>query len=126
MRVIVILAAMLAVAACSSGGQVIVGEQRPAIHPNEVQVYTSTNPPEQYEEIAILTNEDAGGWVQTQQNKTNRLITKLKAQAAELGANGIILTNISNRTETSHDIITTTSHLTEGEAMAIWVPPAED
>ena len=58
----------------------------------------------------------------SEKNKTKRLIKKLKKQAAALGANGIILTNISNVEETTRDVITTTSHLAEGQATAIWVP----
>lgn len=126
MKNFVIVAVMLAVVGCSSGGQVIIGKTRPAIHWNEVQVYTSTKPPEHYEEIAMLNNKDAGGWAPTQQNRTDRLIVKLKSQAAALGANGIILTSMGNSEQTNRDVITTTSHYAEGEAMAIFVPPEED
>jgi hypothetical protein len=121
MKVIAIAAAIFFGAAISSGSEVIIGKTRPAISPDEVKIFTPTNPPEHYEEIAILTNRDAGGWVPSQKNKTERLIKKLKIQAAALGANGIILTGMGNVEETTRDVITTTSHLAEGQATAIWV-----
>ena len=121
MKVLAIAAAILVGAALSSGSEVMIGKARPAISPDEVKIYTPANPPEHYEEIAIITNRDGGGWVPSQKSKTKRLIKKLKKQAAALGANGIILTDMSNVEETTRDVITTTSHLAEGQATAIWV-----
>jgi hypothetical protein len=78
---------------CASSSHVLVGTPRPAISPDQVRIYSA--PPPKFEEIAILdastkTMFSAGG-----QQTIDKVIERLKAQAAMLGANGIILEGFS-------------------------------
>jgi hypothetical protein len=68
---------------------VLVGTARPPIAPSLVTVYSQA--PQQFEEIAVLSASaksmfNAGG-----QRGTDKVVERLKMEAAQLGANGIIL-----------------------------------
>lgn len=89
---IVATGAMLA--ACVSS-HVIVGTVRPAISPEQVKVYL--HPPAQYEEVAILDSSSKASWAITAQGKTDKVIERLKGEAAKLGANGILLQGIGDQ-----------------------------
>ena len=67
----------------------LVGTARPPIAPSLVTVYSQA--PQQFEEIAVLSASaksmfNAGG-----QRGTDKVVERLKMEAAQLGANGIIL-----------------------------------
>lgn len=74
-------------AACASS-HVLTGTPRPPIDPSQVRVYFSP-PPGGYEEIALLDTR-SGAFTYGEQNKTNAVIGKLRAEAAKLGANGVL------------------------------------
>ena len=78
----------LTLAACAGPSRVLIGTPRPPIDPSQVQVYSQT--PQNAEEIAIV---EAAGSAFTigSQARTDALIEKLKAEAAQVGANGIVL-----------------------------------
>jgi len=78
----------LILAACAGPSRVLIGNPRPPIDPAQVQVYSKA--PENAEEIAIV---EAAGSAFTigSQARTDALIEKLKAEAAQVGANGIVL-----------------------------------
>lgn len=77
--------------ACASGTALVTGTQRSATNPETVVIYTTA--PENYEVIGIVTaSSDVTGIVQTD---LNYAVAELKKQAAKIGANGIILKNIS-------------------------------
>jgi hypothetical protein len=79
-------------AACSaSSSHVMVGTARPAITPEQVKIYYE--PPPQYEQIATL-DASSGSMFGSEQSKTDEAIGKLKAEAAKLGANGILLQSV--------------------------------
>lgn len=80
---------------CASS-HVLTGTPRPAISPDQVKVYVSP-PPVQYEQIAILNTSSRGSFSFTAQGKTDKVIARLKEQAAKLGANGLLLQNIEDR-----------------------------
>lgn len=83
------LAAVLALSAgCASTSKVMLGQARPAIAPEQVRVYYAP-PPGRYVEVALLETS-SGGLVYGEQNKMNSVIGKLRAEAAKLGANGVI------------------------------------
>jgi hypothetical protein len=81
----ILLAASLV--ACVSA-PLISGRVRPAIDPAQVRVYTV--PPAGYEDIAQLSSA-SGPLTYGEQNKLNAAITKLRREAAKLGANGVLL-----------------------------------
>ena len=77
--------------ACTSSSHVLVGNSRPPISPDQVKVYFE--PPPKYEQIATL---DASSSTMhfSDQAKTDDAIAKLKAEAAKVGANGILLQGV--------------------------------
>ena len=76
--------------ACVSSRAVLVGEVRPAISPDLVNLYLEP-PASNYREIANLTASSRGSFALTALGKTDKVIERLKRQAARLGANGILL-----------------------------------
>lgn len=85
-------AVSLAFVACASGNALVTGTQRPATSPESVVLYTET--PEKYEVIGIVTaSSDATGSAQTD---LNYAVAELKKQAAKIGANGILLQDVSS------------------------------
>ena len=96
--VILILAALW-ITACATS-HVMIGKARPPISPEMVQIYTRP-PNTQYEEIAKLQTSSGGSFSFTAQRKTDAVIKRLKAEAAKLGANGVLLQGIGDRTSGS-------------------------
>ena len=78
-------------AACTSSSHVLVGNARPPIAPEQVKVYFE--PPPRYEQIATL-DASSGSFSFSDQTKTDDAIAKLKAEAAKVGANGILLQGV--------------------------------
>ena len=76
----------------ATGTALVTGIQRPATDPNSVVLYTEI-PNCEYEVIGIVTASSDIGW--TEQDDINYAVEELKRQAAKIGANGIILENIS-------------------------------
>ena len=73
---------------CASS-HVMVGAARPPISPDQVKLYL--HPPEKYEEIAIIDASSRRSIVFTDQQKMNKVIARLKEEAAKVGANGILI-----------------------------------
>ncbi|MDB6163676.1 MAG: hypothetical protein JWL98_1108 [Xanthomonadaceae bacterium] len=80
-------AAVLILAGCASTSRVMLGPTYPAIAPEQVQIYYQ--PPARYREVALLET-DSGAFTYGEQNKTNAVLNKLRAEAARLGANGVL------------------------------------
>lgn len=80
------LAAMLSACASSS---VLVGKARAPISEDQVKVLIE--PPAKYETVALLEASDLGANGFSAQSRMNKVIGRLKAEAAELGANAILL-----------------------------------
>jgi type IV pilus biogenesis protein CpaD/CtpE len=91
----VLAASLLVVLAGCATSHVMVGNARPAISPDQVKIYL--HPPEKYEEIAILDTSSQGSFSFTQQGKMDVVVERLKAEAAKLGANGILLESTGDR-----------------------------
>jgi hypothetical protein len=85
----------LALTACATS-HVMIGQARPPISPEEVQVYTRP-PAGPYEEIARLETSSSGSFSFTAQRKTDAVINRLKTEAAKLGANGVLLEGIGDQ-----------------------------
>lgn len=79
----------LTAAACASS-HLLTGQPRPPIDPSQVRIYFSA-PPGGYEEIARLQT-GSGAFTYGEQNKMNSVMAKLRAEAAKLGANGVLFT----------------------------------
>jgi len=91
------LATVLAMglAACAPSSHILVGTARPPISPSDVKIYLQ--PPPSFEQIAIL-NASANSMFGTGgQGTVDKVIQRLKEQAAKLGANGVILEGMSDR-----------------------------
>ncbi|HYL01450.1 MAG TPA: hypothetical protein VEU78_09645 [Steroidobacteraceae bacterium] len=89
-----VLAAALAgaAAACSTSSHVLIGTARPPVAPESVRVYYK--PPPKYEEIASVNASSQGSLALTSQQNMDKAIQRLKAEAARLGANGILLQTV--------------------------------
>lgn len=90
-----ICALCLGTAACVSS-YVLIGHAHAPISPDQVQLYLHA-PPGKYEEIAILDTSSRHSFSFTAQGKTDAVVRRLKAQAAKLGANGILLQGVSEQ-----------------------------
>lgn len=77
----------LALSACASS-HVITGRPRPPVPVSQVRVYFAP-PPSRYEEIALLES-NSGAFTYGEQNKMDSVVGKLRAEAAKLGANGVL------------------------------------
>jgi hypothetical protein len=91
-------AALIALAALSgcATSYVMVGQARPPISPDQVQIYLHP-PANKHSEIALLDTSSKGSFAITAQGKTNVVIDRLKAEAAKLGANGILLEGVGDQ-----------------------------
>ena len=115
---------------CPPVSHIIVGSKRVPISPEDVKVYLDY--PESYEKIALV---DAGSnfsfkdpvilfaW----QSKMNKALERLKVEAANLGANGILIVNTDNKTYQSinsneNGVQTSTYEEKFIKAIAIHVP----
>jgi len=86
---------LAALIGCVSSRAVLVGRARPAIPPDQVQIFLQ--PPEsKYEEIASLTASSRGSLAMTTARKMDKVIERLKKRAASLGANGILLYGVTD------------------------------
>ncbi len=85
----------LCVTACATS-HVLIGKARPPIAADLVRIYTRP-PTTHYEEIAQLSTSSQGSFSFTAQGKTDAVINRLKAEAATLGANGVILQGIGDQ-----------------------------
>jgi len=94
MRPAILFVLSLVLAACVSS-HVLVGTPRPAISPDQVKIYL--HPPTKYEEIAILQSSSKHSFTFSAQGKTDKVIERLKGEAAELGANGLLLQGVGDQ-----------------------------
>jgi hypothetical protein len=84
----------LSVAACATDSVVITGLSRAPISPADVKIYSQ--PPAQFEEVAILDASKNSAFTTGGQKTVDEVIQGLKAQAAKIGANGVILQGFSD------------------------------
>lgn len=94
-RLLVALGGMALVAACAPSSHVLIGTQRAPISPAEVKIYSHAPP--QYEEVAILNASSKSVFTPGGQAAMDKVVLRLKEQAAKLGANGVILEEFSDR-----------------------------
>jgi hypothetical protein len=88
------LALILMLAGCASSYQLI-GQARPPIPPDQVQLYLEP-PKREYQQIAIIKTSSKRSFSFTSEGKAEVVVKRLKAQAAKLGANGVLLKQITD------------------------------
>jgi hypothetical protein len=74
---------------CASGSSIAVGAAHPPIRASQVQLFV--DPPGAYETVGLVKAESGVGM--SDQDSINYALAELKAQAAKLGANGVLLTS---------------------------------
>ena len=77
---------------CATGSSIITGNVRPATDPELVMIYLE--PPENFEIIGLV--EAASDVEFSRQMAQDRTIQRLKIEAAKIGANGVVLSNVSS------------------------------
>ena len=87
------LSTVVALAGCASTSRVLLGPTYPPLSPEQVRVYYQ--PPPRYREVALLET-DSGAFTYGEQNKMNAVLTKLRSEAAKLGANGVLFQGTEN------------------------------
>jgi hypothetical protein len=85
---------LLVLAACTPSSHILVGTVRPPISPDQVRIYSA--PPPAFEEVAILSASSKSAFNPGGQRAMDKVIERLKEQAAKLGANGIILEGLTD------------------------------
>jgi len=83
------IGACVALSACAPSTHVLVGQARPPISPDLVKIYS--HPPANYQEIAVLDASSKSAFGTGGQKSVDKVIERLKIEAAKLGANGVIL-----------------------------------
>jgi hypothetical protein len=80
---------LLALGGCAPSSHVLVGPARPPIAPDQVKIYS--HPPSNFQEIAVLDASSKSAFGTGGQKSVDKVIERLKIEAAKLGANGVIL-----------------------------------
>jgi hypothetical protein len=88
-------AAACGLAGCATSSHRLIGTPRPPISAEQVELYLET-PPRPYREIALLDASSRRSWSLSYEGKAEVVIRRLKAQAAKVGANGVLLKGITD------------------------------
>ncbi len=100
MKKSIVLLIVMILVGCHPVSHIIVGETRAPVSPSQVKIYSDF--PEDYKKIALI---DAGSnfafkdpaILFTWQSKMNKVIERLKIEAAKLGANGVVIVGTDNK-----------------------------
>src|ERR1019366_8996972 len=84
---LILALSVLMMGAGAPSSHILVGTARPAISPEQVRIYSHAPPA--FEEVAILSASSNSVFGPGGQRAMDKVIERLKAQAAQLGANGI-------------------------------------
>lgn len=95
------IAMILCLSACATSHELI-GKTRAPISPDQVQLFLE-QPAHEFQQIAVLNASSRRSFSFTAQGKADVVIRRLKDEAAKLGANGILLQEISDESNTSLD-----------------------
>src|ERR1700742_2998673 len=87
----VTLVALCLICGCATR-PIIVGQVRPPISPEAVRVYRV--PPRHFERIAIIDSPAGTSWIFPDRPSMDLGVSRLRDQAAALGANGILLQRV--------------------------------
>ena len=91
---------ILTIIFCSLFIDIIIGEKKNPINANLVEVYSDF--PDEYEKVAMIEASSDFAFKDmsleiTDQRKTDKALARLKAEAASLGANGVVIQNLSTK-----------------------------
>ena len=89
------LLAALLLTGCASSSSHLIAPARPPLNPAEVRIYRA--PPPKYQEIAILDATSGTSFFHGSTEGEAAAIEKLKIEAANVGANGVLLTLVGDR-----------------------------
>lgn len=92
LRVFVLSMAAALLGGCATGAAIVTGKVRPPISPEQVRMYSS--PPPVYEEVALVSANSYWSWGWNEQAKLDTANREIRAKAANLGANGVLIRNI--------------------------------
>ncbi|RXR06485.1 hypothetical protein [Pseudoxanthomonas composti] len=92
MRSMLTAALLLSLAACAGTSKVMLGQARAPVDPASVRIYTEVPPGSV--QIAQLEAKSAVGF--GTQGQTDAAVNRLKAEAAKLGANGVVLIGVGS------------------------------
>jgi hypothetical protein len=93
LKTLAAIAMVLFLVSCASGSVIVTGEKRAPIEPSQVKLYL--DPPAHYETIGLVEAASASGW--SEQDSQNYAVEELKKQAAQIGANGVLLGAVKDR-----------------------------
>ena len=99
-----ILLSIFLLTSCSTGSVIVTGNKRQAINYKEVTLYAEA--PKKYEVIGIVKGSSDSGW--TGQGKQDYAIKELRKQAANIGANGVLITGSGEKDISSEHTYTLT------------------
>lgn len=91
----VLCAALAVLAGCAASSALVTGTRRAPIPVERVKLYTQA--PKKYQEIAVLESSSRNSWSFSDQAKLDVVVQRLKEEAAKLGANGVLLQGMANR-----------------------------
>ena len=125
-----LLLIILLIIGCYPVSHIIVGDIREPISPSEVKIYLDF--PEEYEAIALIEASSEFAFKDpsidiTWQTKSDKIIERLKIEASNLGANGVVIKNTGNKNKqnVSHgekgETTVTNTHYKVVSATAIFV-----
>ena len=125
-----LLLSILIIVGCYPVSHMMVGDAREPISPYEVKVYLDF--PEEYETIALIEASSEFAFKDpsiniTWQSKSDKIIERLKVEASNLGANGIVIKNTENKNklnvtfDNENGGQVTNTHFKVGTATAIFI-----
>ena len=85
---------------CYPVSHIIIGEKKTPINSYKVKIYPDF--PDEYEKIAMIEASSDFALKDmsieiTDQQKTDKALARIKEEAASLGANGVVIQNLSNK-----------------------------
>ncbi len=121
---------LLLIVGCYPVSHMIVGDIREPISPSEVIIYLDF--PEEYETIALIEASSEFALKDpsiniTWQSKSDKIIERLKVEASNLGANGVVIKNTENKNKQNVSYAeegktkVTNTHYKIGTAAAIFI-----
>jgi hypothetical protein len=84
-----LLTSFFVLCSCGSTNMIMVGQARPATTPDMVRVYYT--PPRHYQRIALINSQSGPTWAFTTRGQMEDAISKLREEAAKVGANGVLI-----------------------------------
>jgi hypothetical protein len=106
---------VFAVTACASGSAIVTGTKRAPIALEQVRLYLE--PPADFETIGLVSATSDAGW--SEQGSVDYAIKELKKQAANLGANGLLVISTGDTTTGVISGIAVTGKTVQGKAIFV-------